>query len=50
MEEQHLRMKEQHLRMEAETRAAEEAQRRQEVEVELERLRRQLANHQDNGI
>ena len=44
MEEQHLRMEEQRLRIEAETRAAEEAQRRQEVEVELERLRQQLAN------
>ena len=31
-------------RQEAETLAAEEAQRRQEIEVELERLRRQLAN------
>ena len=44
MEEQHLRMEEQHLRMEAETRTAEEAQRRRELEIELERLRRQLAN------
>ena len=44
MEEQQLRMEEQQLRIEAETRAAEEAQRRQEVEIELERLRQQLAN------
>ncbi len=44
MEEQHLRMEEHRLRMEAEARAAEEAQRRQEVEIELERLRQQLAN------
>ena len=50
MEEQHLRMEEQRLRIEAETRAAEEAQRRREAEIELERLRKQLANHQDNGI
>ena len=44
MEEQQLRMEEQQLRMEAEARATEEAQRRQEVEIELERLRQQLAN------
>ena len=44
MEEHELRMEEQHLRIEAEARAAAEAQRRQEAEVELERLRRQLAN------
>ena len=64
IEEQHLRIEEQHLRVEAETLAAEEtqrrreaetlaaeeAQRRREAEVELERLRKQLANHQDNGI
>ena len=46
MEEQHLRMEEQHLRIEAEKRAAEEAQRRRELEVEIERLRRQLAARQ----
>ncbi|MDD9975405.1 MAG: hypothetical protein OXU27_15440 [Candidatus Poribacteria bacterium] len=44
IEEQQLRMEEQQLRMEAETRAAEETQRRREAEIELERLRRQLAN------
>ena len=43
MEETSLRKEEQRLRVEAETRAAEEAQRRQEVEAELERLRAQLA-------
>ena len=37
-------MEEQHRRMEAETLAAEETQRRREAEIELERLRRQLAN------
>lgn len=37
-------MEEHQLRIEAETRAAEEAQRRREVEVELERLRRQLSD------
>ena len=37
-------------RQDAETRAAEETQRRQDAEVELERLRRQLANRQDSGI
>ena len=59
MEEQQLRIEEQQLRMEAETRAAEETQRRREAEtraaeetqrrreaeIEIERLRRQLANH-----
>lgn len=56
MEEQHLRVEEQHLRMEAERvaaaaerRAASETQRRRELEVELERLRRQLADDRDNG-
>ena len=44
VEEQQLRMEERQLRIEAETRAAEEAQRRREVEVELERLRRQLSD------
>ena len=56
MEEQHFRMEEQHLRMEAERvaaaaeqRAASETQRRRELEIELERLRMQLANDRDNG-
>lgn len=49
MEEHHLRIEEQHMRMEAETLAAEEAQRRREVEAELERLRAQLADHQDEN-
>ena len=44
MEEHQLRMEERQLRIEAEARAAEEAQRRREVEVELERLRRQLSD------
>ena len=48
IEEQHLRIEEQHRRIEAETRATEEAQRRREVEAELERLRAQLANRQNN--
>ncbi len=57
MEEERLRMEEQHLRMEAERRAAEaetlaaeETQRRQEVEGELERLRAQLANRENNDL
>ena len=49
MEEQRRRMEEQYLRQQAEALAAEEAQRRQELEVELERLRRQLANSQDSN-
>ena len=51
MEEQQLRMEEQQLRVQAEAvaeaaeaRAAEETQRRREIEVELERLRSQLAS------
>ena len=44
IEEQQLRMEEQQLRIEAEARATEETQRRQELEIELERLRQQLAN------
>ncbi|MCY3552509.1 MAG: hypothetical protein OXH39_18765 [Candidatus Poribacteria bacterium] len=44
IEEQQLRIEEQQLRIEAETRAAEETQRRREAEIEIERLRRQLAN------
>ena len=64
MEEHHLRLEETQRRenaemraaeeaqrrQEAETRASEEAQRRQEVEAELERLRAQLANPQDNDM
>lgn len=57
MEEERLRMEEQHRRMEAERRAAaaetlaaEETQRRQEAEGELERLRAQLANRENNDI
>ena len=42
MEEQRLRIEEQRLRMEAEARAAEEIERRQDLEAELERLRAQL--------
>ena len=49
MEEQHLRMEEQHLRIEAETRAEAEAQRRRDVEVELEQLRAQLAKHENKN-
>ena len=44
MEAETLAAEETQRRQEAETLAAEEAQRRQEIEVELERLRRQLAN------
>ncbi|MDE0484552.1 MAG: Uma2 family endonuclease [Candidatus Poribacteria bacterium] len=61
MEEEHLRLQEKHLREEAEAMAAEEAERRQkaeamvaeeaerrrELETELERLRTQLANQQN---
>ena len=43
-------MEEHHLRVEAETLAAAEAHRRREVEVELQRLRTQLANPQDSDI
>lgn len=49
MEEHYLRIEETQRRQEAETLAAEETQRRQEAEVELQRLRRQLADRQDNG-
>ena len=44
MEEHHLRLEETQRREAAEMRAAEEAQRRREVEAELERLRAQLTN------
>lgn len=47
MEEEHLRIQEKHLREEAEVIAKQERQRRQELEVELEQLRAQLANKQD---
>ena len=64
MEEHHLRIEETQRRQDAEVLAAEESQRRQEAEVlaaeetqrrqeaeaELERLRRQLADRQENGI
>lgn len=43
-------MEEHRLRVAAETRADEEAQRRQTAEAELERLRAQLANQQDNDL
>ena len=46
-QEQHLREQEQHLREEAEAVAAEEAERRQEAEAELERLRAQIANSEN---
>ena len=63
VEEQHLRMEEQHLRevaqaqaeeeaqrrQEAETRTREAIQRQQEAEAELERLRAQLANRQNES-
>ena len=47
MEEEHLRLQEKHLREEAEAMVAEEAARRRELEIELERLRTQLANRQN---
>ena len=50
MEEYRLRMEEVQRREAAETVAATEAQRRQAAEAELERLRPQLANRQDNDI
>ena len=43
-------MEEHDLRVEAETLAAAEAERRMEVEAELERLRAQLANPQDSDL
>ena len=42
-------MEEHRLRLEAQEIAAEEAERRREAEAELERLRAQLANRQDEG-
>ena len=50
LEEHQLRLEETQRREAAEMRAAEEAQRRREVEAELERLRAQLANPQDSDI
>ena len=44
MEEHHLRMQAQYLQEMAEVKAAEEVERRQELEAELERLRAQLVN------
>ena len=49
MEEQSLRMEEQRLRVAAETLAEEEAARRREAEAELERLRAQIADPQDEN-
>ncbi len=48
-QEQHLRRQEQHLREAAEARAAEEAERRRELEAELARLRAQIANTQNES-
>ena len=50
MEEHHLRVEAEERRDEAEALAAEEAQRREEAELELERLRAQLANTQNNDL
>ena len=57
VEEHRLRVEEQRLRVEAEEQrdaaerlAAEETQRRREMELELERLRAQLANQRDNDL
>ena len=50
IQEQNLRIQEQNLREEAETVAAKEAARRQEVEDELETLRAQLANRQNESM
>ncbi|MDE0317283.1 MAG: Uma2 family endonuclease [Candidatus Poribacteria bacterium] len=49
MEEEHIRIEEQQLRKVAEARVEEEVQRRQELEAELERLRAQLANRQNDN-
>jgi len=46
-EAEHLLLEEKHLREEAEAMAAEEAERRQELEIEIERLRTQLADKQN---
>ena len=48
-EEAERRQEEAQWRQEAETLAREEAERRREAEAELERLRAQLANRQDEG-
>ena len=57
MEEHRLRVEEQRLRVEAEDQrdaaerlAAEETQRRREMELELERLHAQLAHQRDNDL
>jgi hypothetical protein len=42
-------MEEQHLRIEAETLAEAEAQRRRDIEVELEQLRAQLAKRENKN-
>ena len=42
-------MEEEHLRKAAEARAAEEAERRRELEVELARIRAQIANTQNES-
>ena len=49
VEEEQLRKQEQYLREEAEAIAAEEAERRREVEAELERLRAQIANSENRA-
>lgn len=50
IEEQHLRVEEQHLRIEAEARAEAAVERQQALETELEHLRAQLANRQDESV
>ena len=50
MEEHHLRVEAEERRDEAERLAAEEAQRRREAEAELEHLRAQLANTENNDL
>ncbi len=50
MEEHHLRVEAEERRDEAEALAAAEAQRREDAELELERLRAQLANTQNNDL
>ena len=47
LQEKELRLQEKELREEAEAKAAAEAKRRRELEIELDRLRRQLANEQN---
>ena len=50
MEEHHLRIEAEERRDAAEALATEEIQRRREAEAELERLRAQLANTQNNDL